>query len=202
MSRGLRQGVKDFVGAPLRLTVLPDDVATRFGLTSMETERIDAVLRHARGRLLDVGCGRNALVQRYGSDRAIGVDVHDFGGGALIVPDAGALPFASAAFDTVTFVANLNHIPDRVAVLREARRVLVDDGRLLATMIDPVLGWLGHRIFWWHDQDHHERGMADGERYGLWPSGVVATASAAGFVLVERHTFVYGLNRLFVFRKA
>lgn len=200
MRQGVFQTAVDFLSAPLRLTVLPDDVATRLGVTSKEAERVQAVLRHVSGRLLDVGCGRNTLVRRYGPERGTGVDVFDFGGGALVVRDTTRLPFADGSFDTVSFLASLNHIPTRIAVLREARRVLADDGRMLVTMINPILGWLGHRLFWWHEPEA-ARGMREGELYGMWPREVIRVAAAASLVLERRERFVYGLNNLFVFRK-
>lgn len=46
----------------------------RFGWTTLEEERLNAVLPHVHGRLLDIGAGPNTLVKRYGN--GIGVDVH------------------------------------------------------------------------------------------------------------------------------
>lgn len=138
------------------MVLLPDDASTRLGWTSLEEERLRAVLPELRGRLLDVGAGRNTLVRRYDElgGEGVGVDVHDWGGGALVVEDSSHLPFADASFDTVTFVACLNHIPDRAGALREAHRVLRPGGRVVATMIDPVLGEVGHRL-WWYGEDKH-----------------------------------------------
>lgn len=200
MKKSLWQEIKDFITAPLRLTVLPDDVATRLGLTSLEEERIRAVLPYIRGRLLDIGAGRNRLVQRYGN--GIGVDVYDWGGGALIVEDSSNLPFPDESFDTVTFLASLNHIPYRKAVLKEAYRLLRPGGRVIVTMIDPLLGWIGHKLFWWYDRDQHERGIAPGEVWGLWPREVKELLTQAGFEVCLHKRFVYGLNNLFVARKS
>ena len=189
----------DFLAAPLRLTVLPDDVATKWGLTSLEEERIRAVWPYLQGRLLDIGAGRNRLVQRYGN--GVGVDVYDWGGGALVVEDSSRLPFSGESFDTVSFLACLNHIPNREAVLQEAYRVLRPGGRVIVTMIDPVLGWIGHRIFWWYDPDQRERGIAEGEVWGMWPGEVTALLQNAGFTLMLHKRFVYGLNHLFLAEK-
>lgn len=193
------QHIKDFIAAPLRLTILPDDVATRLGLTSLEEERIRAVWPYIRGRLLDIGAGRNRLVQCYGN--GIGVDVYDWGGGALIVEDSSNLPFPDESFDTITFLACLNHIPYREAVLREAYRLLRPGGRVIITMIDPVLGWIGHKIFWWYDRDQRDRGIEEGELWGMWPKEVKTLLQQTGFVVRLHKRFVYGLNNLFVAEK-
>ena len=89
-------------------------------------------------------------MKRYGN--GVGVDVFDWGGGTIVVSNTAELPFEDASFDTVTFIACLNHIPDRLDVLREARRLINDDGRLVVTMIDPILGGVGHTI-WWYAED-------------------------------------------------
>lgn len=196
ISKSFVQIVKDLLSAPLRLTILPDDTATRLGLTSLEEERIRAVWPYIQGRLLDIGAGRNRLVQRYGN--GIGVDVHDWGGGALIVENSANLPFPDESFDTVTFLASLNHIPYREEVLREAYRLLKPGGRLIVTMINPFLGWIGHRIFWWYDPDQRERGITPGEVWGMWPYEVENLLTRTGFVLCLHKRFVYGLNHLFV----
>lgn len=196
--KSLRQQLWDLVGAPLRMVLLPDDASTRLGWTSLEEERLRAVLPVLRGRLLDIGAGRNTLVRRYGAlgGEAVGVDVHDWGGGALVVEDSSQLPFADASFDTVAFVACLNHIPDRAGVLREAYRVLRPCGRVVVTMIDPVLGEVGHRL-WWYGEDKH-RETQPGEVGGLWARDVIDLLERAGFRLVRHARFVYRLNQLFV----
>lgn len=197
--KSLWQYIKDFVAAPLRLTVLPDDVATRLGLTSLEEERIRTVWPYLQGRLLDIGAGRNRLVQRYGD--GIGVDVYGWGGNALIMGDSSKLPFPDESFDTVTFLACLNHIPYREAVLGEAYRLLRPGGVVIVTMINPILGWIGHRIFWWYDPDQNERGIAEGEVWGLWSSEVKQLLKCRVFRLLLHKRFVYSLNNLFVAKK-
>jgi SAM-dependent methyltransferase len=192
----IAQSTWDAVGIPFRLVLFPQTWLPRFGWTTLEDERIAAVLPHVRGRLLDIGAGTNRLVGLHGD--GVGVDVHDWGNGVQVVEDSSRLPFADASFDTVTFIACLNHIPNREAALREARRVVRGGGTLVATMIDPVLGGIGHAV-WWYGEDRHRGGMKPGEVGGLWPRDVVSMCARAGFRL-RRHTrFVYGLNHLFVF---
>lgn len=196
MRKTFAQSAWDAVGIPFRLALFPQTWLPRFGWTTLEDERIAAVLPHLRGRLLDVGAGTNRLVRLHGN--GVGVDVHDWGGGVQVVEDSARLPFADASFDTVTFIACLNHIPNREDALTEARRIVKDGGTLVATMIDPVLGGVGHAI-WWYGEDRHRGGMKPGEVGGLWPRDVIALCSHAGFTLKQHTRFVYGMNHLFVF---
>jgi SAM-dependent methyltransferase len=178
---------------------MPDEVCERLGVTSINAERIDYALGFVRGRLLDVGCGRNHLVSKYGGF-AVGVDVFDWSAGAMILRDTSQLPFLDRSFDTVTVLAALNHIPNRVDVLREVGRVLRDDGRLVMTMIPPVLSTIGHKVLWWHGEDW-ARGMEDGEVYGFTTQQLAQIAAAAGFELIEHRRFLYQLNNLYIFAK-
>src|ERR1700690_2694335 len=89
--------------------------------------RIRTVFPYIKGYLLDLGCGTNELVRKYGN--GTGIDVFQFGGADLIVPDTSKTPFADKTFDTVTVLAALNHIPNRDQVLVEMKRILRDDGR-------------------------------------------------------------------------
>jgi SAM-dependent methyltransferase len=195
----LPRKIFDLIGAPLRLAVLPDAVVTRGGLTSLKEERLRAVAPWLKGRLLDIGCGDNELVRSYGN--GVGVDVYDWGGGALILPDCSRIPLPDVSFDTITIIAALNHIPNRIEVLKEARRLLAKDGRLLITMINPMLSYIGHRLLWWYSEDK-ERGMEPGEVYGFWNKDLISLVEQAGFNLFLHKRFVYGLNNLFIFRKA
>lgn len=190
------RAVWDAIRIPCRLALFPQEWLPHLGWTTLEEERLAAVLPHVRGRVLDIGAGTNSLVRRHGN--GVGVDVHDWGGGALVVEDTSTLPFADAEFDTVTFVACLNHIPNREAVVREARRVLRPGGRIVATMIGPVLGGIGHAI-WWYGEDRHRGGMKPGEVGGMRPADVIRLCASTGLTLTTHDRFVYGMNHLYVF---
>jgi SAM-dependent methyltransferase len=196
MRKSIAQATWDAVGLVFRLALIPQHWLPRLGWTTLEDERLGVVLPLVQGKLLDIGAGTNTLVRRYGD--GIGVDVHDWGGGALVVTDTSTLPFPSASFDTVTFVACLNHIPNRQAALREARRLIRPDGRLVLTMIDPILGGIGHTI-WWYGEDRERGGMKPGEVGGLWTRDIIALATGAGFRLARHSRFVFGMNNLYVF---
>jgi SAM-dependent methyltransferase len=194
--KSLLQIVWDAIGIPARLVLFPPEWLEACGWTTLEEERMRQVLPEIRGRLLDIGAGPNTLVKLHG--QGSGVDVHDWGGGAIVVDDTASLPFADASFDTVTFIACLNHIPNRQAVLREARRLLAPGGRVVMTMINPLLGGVGHAI-WWYSEDKQRGGMLPGEVGGLWTRDIVAMCAAVGLRLHHHRRFVYGMNHLYVF---
>jgi SAM-dependent methyltransferase len=194
--KSFQQMIWDFFGIPFRLVLFDQSWLPRFGWTTLERERIMAVWPHIHGRLLDIGAGPNTLVNCY--QNGVGVDVFDWGGGALVVENTAYLPFASTQFDTITFLACLNHIPNRDEVLREARRLIRPNGRLIITMIDPVLGNIGHAI-WWYGEDRHRGGMKSEELGGMWTKDIIARCEAAGFRLQTHHRFVHGMNHLYQF---
>jgi SAM-dependent methyltransferase len=105
--------------------------------------------------LLDVACGAGGpalRLTRLTGCRVTGIDIHEQGiaqardRAALdglgdwatfeVVDASGSLPFGDATFDVVTCIDAINHFPDRLAVLREWRRVLKPGGRLL--IADPI----------------------------------------------------------------
>jgi len=190
--------ILDIVFFPVRV-LFSHEFVNKLGLRSLRDERIDEVMVNCRGRLLDIGCGNNQLVKTYGH-HSIGVDVHDFGGDATIVEDTSKLPFEDGAFNTVSFVACLNHISNRVEVLAESNRLLSKDGRILLTIISPFVGTIRHKLAWW-DEDQFERGMKKGEEAGLSHERIVSLLENAGFKLVKRRRFIFGLNNLYVFEK-
>jgi len=165
-------------------------------IAELERRRHEMVLAHVRGRLLDIGCGENRLVRRYGN--GIGVDVYNWGDVDLVVEDSAYLPFADQSFDTISFVASLNHISNRKEVLQEAYRLLKDDGRLLITMIPPFIGMLWHKIIAPWDPDQAKRGMKPGEVWGLTAQQIQQLLHDAGFELIARKRFIFGLNNLYI----
>ena len=187
---------------PLRLAVAEPLHCSCGVFLSNEEIRRSLALALCHGRLLDLGCGENRLVREYraAGGEGVGLDVHPWPGADLLVADSARLPYPDGGFETVTFVASLNHIPNREAVVREAARLLAPGGRAVVTMLSPAVGALWHRLAFW-DPDRHERGMRPGERFGLAPAEVEALFVAAGLRPVARRRFSWGLNRLYLFEK-
>lgn len=111
-------------------------------MSAIARDRFDYVAREVRGHCLDIGCGpRNRFVREYLDGDGVGVDVFPYEGlePEQILEDMTKLPFADGSFDTVTFLANFNHIPEplRDAELAEAMRVLRPRGNVIITMGNP-----------------------------------------------------------------
>jgi SAM-dependent methyltransferase len=162
--------------------------------------RVRTVLPHVRGRLLDIGCGSNTVARTHGQG-SLGVDVHQWGDVDLVVPDTARLPYDNESFDTVSILAALNHIPNRRDVLKEAFRLLRPGGRIILTMIPPTISRVWHFLRRPWDADQTERGMKEGEVWGLTPAAVRKLLTDAGFVVRDEKRFMLGINRLTVAEK-
>lgn len=196
MKKTFLKSLWDFIGIPFRFVLFDQKWLGPLGWTTLEEERIEKVLPHVRGRLLDIGAGPNTLVTRHGD--GVGVDVHDWSGGVVVVKDSSKLPFEDASFDTITFVACLNHIPNRMETLKEARRLIRPGGSLIITMIGPLIGGIGHKI-WWYSEDKRRGGMEVGELGGMTSEQIVRLCEDASFRLRLHKRFQFGLNNLYVF---
>jgi len=112
---------------------------------------LERARRHARGVLLDVGCGSRPFARAFEGrvERYLGVDLFDsrFLGGRP--PDAYAraerLPLRDRSVDTVLGLSMLTYLPDPGEMLAEAHRVLRPGGMLLLefTQMAPL-----------HDEPH------------------------------------------------
>jgi ubiquinone/menaquinone biosynthesis C-methylase UbiE len=104
-------------------------------------------------RLLEVGCGVGAVLAVLGQEfpgiRVTGVDIEpkqlEYARGhleragveaTLVQADALTLPFEDESFDHVWMMWFLEHVADPLAVLLEARRVLVPGGAITAIEVD------------------------------------------------------------------
>lgn len=191
----------NFICVPLRLAI-PQPIIRKIPvLRTNEEERSYRTLTEYRGRALDIGCGSNRIIKSYraAGNQGMGVDVYGWDGPDLIVEDTSRLPYDSNSMDTISFVACLNHIPNRVAVLKESRRILKPDGRVLITNLTPIISRTWHRVAFW-DADQHERGMKEGEVFGFNDRELREMLDKAGFTFVKRIGFMWGLNHLYVFR--
>ena len=210
MRRSKTQKFKDFVTFPIRaFTLFHND---RWGLSSLASERFDYVAAEVTGNCLDVGCAYgNRFVKEYLNGNGTGIDLFLYEGltEENIVPDLTHLPFAEKTFDSVTFIASINHAPEsqRDAELAEAWRVLKPGGNIILTMGLPIVELIVHRVVWFYDRFldtrvdmDSERGMEAGETYFLTESEIRERLKRAGFRKLTRKSFVtqWGLNRLYV----
>jgi ubiquinone/menaquinone biosynthesis C-methylase UbiE len=216
MSKGLSrlrtrsQRIKDFLTFPLRAFILFHD--DRWGLSSLASERFNYVAVEVQGSCLDIGCGYdNRFITEYLKGNGVGIDVFPYKGLAKenIVEDLTHLPFPDASFDSVTFIANLNHAPkpQRDAELAESLRVLRSGGNVLVTMGLPIIEVIVHKLVWLYDRFlgtrvdmDSERGMQEGEDYFLTEAEICERLQRAGFRRIVRKPFwtQWGMNRLYI----
>jgi len=163
----------DNVLFPFRALFVPEE--NRFGLTSLRNECFKIVAEHTKGKVLDVGCGRdNLFVKDYiGEKNGVGIDVFEYDGVVNVVKNLCELPYEDGSFDTVTLIAVGGHIPKhlRECEFKEFARILKKGGRLLMTEGEVFTQTIGHK--WRHfsyaligkkDMDS-ERGMEEEEEY-------------------------------------
>jgi ubiquinone/menaquinone biosynthesis C-methylase UbiE len=113
-------------------------------------------------RTLDLGCGPGAFSPMFDGGDYVGADLNaryiEYARrrfkGTFVVADARRVELPAGRFDQVLIFGLLHHLPDDDvrAVLAEAKRMLVDGGRLLVIEDIPavsrvnVLGHLIHRV--------------------------------------------------------
>ncbi len=182
------------------LCLLSRNQTLKLGLIPIDDERVIQAMKEAKGRVLDIGCGANNFVRSYGN--GIGVDVANWKGCDMVINDAAKLPFKNGEFETVSYLACLNHIPNRDGSVKEAYRVTKEGGKLIVTMISPRLGTFVHWLRFRNDPDHKERHIDHShELLGMSPSHVKKIVMAAGFKNIRRKRFVFGLNSIYTATK-
>lgn len=183
---------------PLKL-IIPQPIVKKIpGLLTNEDIRIRFVLIYINGKLLDIGCGNNRLVKSYlqMGGEGTGVDVYNWDDSVLLVKDTSDLPFEAKTFDTITFVASINHIPNRLEVLKEAHRLLAGDGRIILTNLSPFISKIWHKWAFW-DKDQHERGIEEGEIWGFKERDLAKLLNQAGFKVIKKQKFSWRINQVY-----
>lgn len=112
-----------------------------------------------RGRLLDVGCGPGVNLLTF---QAQGWDVYGLDasttaceaaakllGDRVRLGELETLVYPGRSFDVVFFSHTLEHVHDPLAVLREARRILDDGGRLVVMLPNASSGEAAVFGPWW-----------------------------------------------------
>lgn len=110
-------------------------------VTELLAGALDGVVTaHARGALVDVGCGRAPLLGTYGAqvDRAVLVDwpqsFHGAGAIDVFADVTRGLPFRDGVFDTALLSDVLEHAPDGERLVRELHRILGSGATLVGSV--------------------------------------------------------------------
>jgi SAM-dependent methyltransferase len=204
----MRNPVKDVANLllfPLRCLFPNNEYIGFLGVTPLSEERFKAVRPFLRGTVLDLGCGTNRLIKEYREKggRGAGADLVGNPDADVVIAAGEGLPFQEQSFDTILLLASLNHIPDRQYVLGECFRCLAPGGRIVITMLDRIVGTVGH--FVWgllgSDADLKHREKSNGELMGMSREEVYRALNQAGFRNVRHHSFAFRLNNLYVAEK-
>jgi demethylmenaquinone methyltransferase/2-methoxy-6-polyprenyl-1,4-benzoquinol methylase len=123
---------------------------------------VQAVSAQRPARILDLATGSGDVLLALQRHRAYTEDVvgADFclpmlqrakakGATRLLAGDGLRLPFPDAAFDAVTIAWGLRNFADRLAGLREMRRVLRPGGRAYILEFSHPAAWLAPLYFWY-----------------------------------------------------
>jgi len=150
--------------------------------------RTRAVLPHISGKLMDLACGDNRLVRKYGS--GVGVDITHYKNVDVLCNDFSSLPFADNKFDTITILAALNYFEKPAAVLAEVSRVLKPEGTLLVTFLKQDVSRIWHQFC--------ERSITP--RPAFSEAELTDCVGVAHMRIVQKKTFMLGLNIIYFIR--
>ena len=126
-----------------------------------------------------------------------------------MLKDHRKFPFPDSHFDTVTFIANLNHVPreDRAAELTEAYRCLKPSGKIIVTMGHPLAESAIHKLVLCYQkflganfEMDTTRGMDDDEEFYLTDTEIEERLTKTGFSGITKKYFLtqWGLNHMFI----
>lgn len=155
-----------------------------------------------RGRILDLGCGTGGVLthlQPFGE--AIGLDPAPEAAGycrqrdlPMVIGSGMEVPFADGSFDAVLALDVIEHVPDDVALLREARRVLRPGGVLVVTV--PALTWLwsSHDVVNHHYRRYSRDTLTRALRGGGFRPAKVSYYNGLLFPMAIARKFVHRMN--------
>lgn len=147
-------------------------------------ESVQRLSQNVRGRTLDVGCGSRPYERLFQLSEYVGLELdtpeNRRAKKADAFYDGKSFPFESGSFDSVVCNQVLEHVFEPEAFLREIKRVLRSDGRLLLTV-----------PFAW---DEHEQP----KDYGRYSSfGLSALLTRCGFSVVVHEKTMADVRAVF-----
>lgn len=193
--------ILNIIFLPIRF-LLSHELLNKLGLRSLKDDRINMAMKHCKGRVLDIGCGDNQLIKKYNQEYnndSVGVDLLDLDNEVLVVKDTSKLPLSDKSFQTVTFLSSFQYILNHRKTVKEAYRILNDDGIILITVLSPLIGWIRYKLAWW-DEDQNKIGLEESKRFGLSYKEICSLMEEY-FDFTKQKRFTLGLNNLYIFKK-
>lgn len=114
--------------------------------TYLWRRRVEMVLPHlpALGSVLDAGCGDGSTIGFFAQHRPdlafYGADMNRLKLRRFLRAEVRRLPFQDNAFNAVTLLAVIEHVPEHDDAIQEISRVLKPGGLLLVTTPNPLYG--------------------------------------------------------------
>jgi len=166
-------------------------------ITDILAQSYERIIRlHAKGRLLDMGCGKVPL---YGVYRDLVEETICIDWSGTLHPSvhldyetdlSGPLPFDNESFDTILLTDVLEHLPEPRATIAEAARILRRNGELIIGV--PFFCWIHEAPHDYHRYTEfairrmcHLSGLriVHCEAYGGLPEAICDLAAKAGMYL-------------------
>jgi ubiquinone/menaquinone biosynthesis C-methylase UbiE len=215
VNRNRNKKILDTVTFPLRAIIACGRTEYRFlGLSSFSDERYDYVSSIAGGYCLDIGCGSNRFVKEYMRGNGIGIDVYKHEGliDENVIKDLTKLPFNSQTFDSITFIANISHVPKEIrdAELGEAYRCLKPKGKIVITSGNPVaelivhnMGFIYYDVKAFLDKKKNDGPSEKDDELFVPDKEIISRLKAAGFKNINKKYFItqWFLNHMIIAEK-
>jgi demethylmenaquinone methyltransferase/2-methoxy-6-polyprenyl-1,4-benzoquinol methylase len=171
---------------------------------------IAAALRHPEIRVTGIDFIREMLLpgQKKIADRGLAGRIR------LLQADALALPFPDGSFDVAASAFGIRNMPDRLAALREMRRVIVPGGRIQVLEMNappkmirriffaPYLNRILPSIARFYSKNPAAyRYLVDSILHFPTPEMFLKMMEEAGFRELERHSLTFGITSLYIGRR-
>lgn len=173
-------------------------------LRKLRMKRIlPSIKQYPKCRLLDVGCGWDAVLLREVEpyiDSGVGIDLKapSIFSGKIKTYQAvleGSLSFPDNSFDVVTMLAVLEHLDDAPHIVNEVLRVLTPGGIFIGTVPSkaskPVLEFLSYRMGIVNPDEIRDH-KCYYDRFSL-----KKLLEAGGFYRIQHQYFQLGMNNFF-----
>ena len=168
----------------------------------LRRRRMSAAMPYISGRVLDYGCGIGLAGELREVTDYVGVDIDPDillvakkrnPNGVFLLPSEVERTLPGRQFDTIIGLAVIEHLPDPLDFLKQAKNFLAENGRIVLTTPNPSLDWahgLGARVGIFARESHDEHQSLMGRKI------MERHAKDAGLRISVYRRFLFGANQL------